>query len=230
MTIHITRTIGIDAGHRVPSHGGKCRSMHGHRYEIQATFAADELQGSGAAEGMVADFSFVKDLMMKVIDTHCDHKTILHFGDPFLTAYLKGPDAMGLLDWRVVVEQGVFESDAESPAIPSIDERVSQAGLKDRGYYVNPVIYRRHVVSKVTAECVEAVDLVGFLGTGIYAVNFIPTAENLARHWAQRLDTALQHADTGAPKGAVRLECIRVYETPNCWADYKLPRDWFKAR
>jgi 6-pyruvoyltetrahydropterin/6-carboxytetrahydropterin synthase len=79
----ITRKLEIDMGHRVPSHGGKCRNMHGHRYVIEATFAG-KLKGSGSEEGMVTDFGAIKALMIDVIEDHFDHKFAWHREDPYI--------------------------------------------------------------------------------------------------------------------------------------------------
>lgn len=68
----ITRTIEIDAGHRLPFHGGKCKNMHGHRYKIEAECCGSLMQ-SCEQEGMVLDFAFLKEEMEKVIDLCCDH-------------------------------------------------------------------------------------------------------------------------------------------------------------
>lgn len=76
----ITREIGIDAGHRVPSHGSKCRNPHGHRYRVLAT-CRGPLVASGSEQGMVADFSFLNELMMKEIDEPCDHGVIAWIQD-----------------------------------------------------------------------------------------------------------------------------------------------------
>lgn len=72
----ITREIGIDMGHRVPHHGSKCKSIHGHRYKIVAT-CEGQLFKEGEQQGMVLDFGFLKDEMMKTIDYLCDHGTVL---------------------------------------------------------------------------------------------------------------------------------------------------------
>lgn len=54
------------------------------------------------------------------------------------------------------------------------------------------------------------------LGTKLYVMPDPPTAEGLARHWFRRL----------APRVATRsdglavLERVRVWETPNCWAEH----------
>lgn len=50
----------------------------------------------------------------------------------------------------------------------------------------------------------------------LYIIPFVPTAENLARHWYERLEPRVT-ARTG---GRARLAMIKVWETPNCWASY----------
>jgi len=53
----------------------------------------------------------------------------------------------------------------------------------------------------------------------LYVVDFVPTAENLAKHWYDRL----------APRVAFRSEkraslaLLKVWETPNCSAEYPPP-------
>jgi 6-pyruvoyltetrahydropterin/6-carboxytetrahydropterin synthase len=79
----ITRRIGIDMGHRVPDHGSKCRNLHGHRYEIEAT-CEGPLADIGEQRGMVLDFGFLKSAMMDVIDAQFDHALCLSRYDPML--------------------------------------------------------------------------------------------------------------------------------------------------
>ena len=50
----------------------------------------------------------------------------------------------------------------------------------------------------------------------IYVVPFAPTAENLARHWFERLSDRVR-AQT---EGRARLALVKVWATPNCWAAY----------
>lgn len=54
----------------------------------------------------------------------------------------------------------------------------------------------------------------------VYIVNDVPTAENLAKHFYVKL--ALRLPDFVAPEliDQVVLERLRVFETPNAWADY----------
>lgn len=45
-------------------------------------------------------------------------------------------------------------------------------------------------------------------------LNFVPTAENLAAQAFSVLNARIEHDWTG-----VKLKSVRLYETPNCWAD-----------
>lgn len=83
----ISREIGIDAGHRVPTHGSKCKHLHGHRYTIQAICESKALHETGEQKDMTLDFGFLKNVMMNIIDYYCDHGLILWSGDP-LVEYL----------------------------------------------------------------------------------------------------------------------------------------------
>ena len=101
----VTRQIGIDAGHRVMTHGSKCRHLHGHRYAIEATCVADHLQAAGEQSDMVLDFGFLKDEMMAVIDAPCDHGFLAHVNDDQLLSMFR-PDGAAA-DWLTKVKATV---------------------------------------------------------------------------------------------------------------------------
>ncbi len=52
-----------------------------------------------------------------------------------------------------------------------------------------------------------------------YIVPFAPTAENLARHWYEKISPRVLTATSNQ----AMLVRVRVFETPNCWADYPSP-------
>lgn len=158
----ITREIGIDAGHRIADHGSKCRSLHGHRYTVQAT-CVGEVAGAGEENGMVMDFGFLKDEMMAEIDEPCDHAMILWWEDPVLHAL--------------------------------IPESMLTIGVNDKSRVLS---CNRPPAGK------------------LYLVPFTPTAENLAKHWFERLSKKVLTRTSGR----ATLLHVRVYETPNCWAEY----------
>lgn len=80
MTITCTRRLEFDAAHRVRLHESKCKHLHGHRYALEATFSAPELD----ALGRVVDFGVVKEKLGAWIDEHWDHATILPTQDKAL--------------------------------------------------------------------------------------------------------------------------------------------------
>ncbi|MBV8939078.1 MAG: 6-carboxytetrahydropterin synthase [Alphaproteobacteria bacterium] len=75
MTLHITctRLLAFDAAHRVAEHESKCKYVHGHRYTVEASFAAPRLD----ALGRVADFGVIKERLGGWLDQHWDHTAIL---------------------------------------------------------------------------------------------------------------------------------------------------------
>ena len=75
--IECSRKIDFDAGHRVIGHKNKCQYLHGHRYSLEITATALELDELG----MVADFVVLKKIMKTWIDTNFYHKIILHKND-----------------------------------------------------------------------------------------------------------------------------------------------------
>lgn len=74
----ITKSIEIDLGHRVPNHKSKCRNPHGHRYTIEVGVDDKVISNPGESDdGMVIDFSDLKDIMMAKIDKNFDHAFVI---------------------------------------------------------------------------------------------------------------------------------------------------------
>lgn len=147
----ITRRLEFDAGHRIPDHKSQCRHLHGHRYAIEITLSGEIICKEGdAANGMVMDFSQVKDLARQHLVDAWDHAFLAYAGDRMIVDFLA--------------------------ALP---------GHKT-------VILER-----------------------------VPTAENLASIAFGILDAV--YRDTYG--NHLRLERVRLYETPNCWADAVRPGD-----
>jgi 6-pyruvoyltetrahydropterin/6-carboxytetrahydropterin synthase len=141
----ITRRLEFDAGHRIPDHKSQCRHLHGHRYAIEITLSGEVIDKAGdAANGMVMDFSQVKDLAKQHVVDLWDHSFLVFAGDLAVVDFLN-----------------------------------SMPGHKT-------VILDR-----------------------------VPTAENLAQIAFELLDAA--YRDTYG--NHLRLAQVRLFETPNCWAD-----------
>jgi 6-pyruvoyltetrahydropterin/6-carboxytetrahydropterin synthase len=71
--ITVTRKLEFDAGHRVMNHESKCATLHGHRYVVEVTATAPELD----LIGRVIDFSVLKARIGSWLDHNWDHTTIL---------------------------------------------------------------------------------------------------------------------------------------------------------
>ena len=78
--ITCTRRIEFDAAHRVCEHESKCKFLHGHRYVIEATFTAKQLDGIGR----IIDFGVIKEKLGSWVDSHWDHTAILFEKDKAL--------------------------------------------------------------------------------------------------------------------------------------------------
>lgn len=71
--ISCTRRLEFDAAHRILNHESKCKYLHGHRYVVEASFVAKELDDLGR----VIDFGVIREVLGSWIDEHLDHNTIL---------------------------------------------------------------------------------------------------------------------------------------------------------
>lgn len=141
----ITSRLEFDAGHRIPNHTSQCRHLHGHRYAIEITLSGKTIDIEGAAEqGMVMDFSEVKDIARCVLVDLWDHAFLVYQGD------------------RTVIDF-----------------------------------------------------LATLPGHKTVVLTVVPTAENLAAEAFRILESA--YRDTYGNQ--LRLERVRLYETPNNWAD-----------
>jgi 6-pyruvoyltetrahydropterin/6-carboxytetrahydropterin synthase len=114
MSFSVTRQIGIDAGHRIATHGSKCRHLHGHRYTIEASAEARALQPSGEQTDMVIDFSFLRDEMLAEIDGPCDHGFIASTDDGDLLRMF-APDPATAEAWIGALRQTVATAGHGSP-------------------------------------------------------------------------------------------------------------------
>ena len=102
----VSRQIAIDAGHRVMTHGSKCRHLHGHRYVIEAVCVADHLQNRGEQSDMVVDFGFLKEEMMAEIDAPCDHGFLAQVADVELLSMFH-PEKDDFLRWLADIQTAV---------------------------------------------------------------------------------------------------------------------------
>jgi 6-pyruvoyltetrahydropterin/6-carboxytetrahydropterin synthase len=87
----ISKEIEFDAGHRVPSHGGKCRNPHGHRYKVRVTCIGEIINEPGRPDdGMLVDFGDLKGLMNEHVHDVLDHGFVIWERDDHLLQQMEG--------------------------------------------------------------------------------------------------------------------------------------------
>jgi len=110
----VSREIEFCYGHRLLHYRGKCRHLHGHNGKAIITMEASALND----QGMVLDFSDIKQVVNRWIDEHLDHRMILHRDDPAVPVLQEMGESIYVLDvnptaeniakliYDVAVEQG----------------------------------------------------------------------------------------------------------------------------
>lgn len=73
----ITKILTFDSAHRLMNHKGKCKNLHGHTYKLEVSLTSNKL----TPDGMVVDFTILKNLVQKWVDDNLDHSTILNKDD-----------------------------------------------------------------------------------------------------------------------------------------------------
>ena len=80
----VTKQIDFCYGHRLLNYQGPCRHLHGHNGRVEVEIEVGALD----ERGMARDFSDLKTVVKTWIDSHLDHRILLHRDDPVL-AHLK---------------------------------------------------------------------------------------------------------------------------------------------
>jgi len=96
----VKKVIEFCYGHRLLNYDGKCRNLHGHNGQLEIEMNAPELD----ALGMVIDFDDIKDLAKSWIDTHLDHKMLLHREDPIAKVLQDYGEQLYLMDGNPTAE------------------------------------------------------------------------------------------------------------------------------
>lgn len=71
----LTTSAAFDSAHFLHGYNGKCANIHGHRWTLQVTIAAESLQQVGEKDGMVIDFGDLKKAVRALADDW-DHALI----------------------------------------------------------------------------------------------------------------------------------------------------------
>jgi 6-pyruvoyltetrahydropterin/6-carboxytetrahydropterin synthase len=119
---HVTKEIRFCYGHRLLHYEGKCRHLHGHNGRAVITLAASALD----PRGMVADFSDIKRVVGGWIESHLDHRMLLHKDDPALPALRQQNEPVFIMEVNPTAEniaRTIFEF-ALSQDFPVVEVRL----------------------------------------------------------------------------------------------------------
>ncbi len=96
-TLHkvvIVQKFGIDAGHRLVDHEGKCKNVHGHRYDFHVHLHSWELDKLGR----IIDFGEVKRKLGGWLEANWDHGMLLCESDLICNFYRISPQMLYIKD------------------------------------------------------------------------------------------------------------------------------------
>ncbi len=95
----ISKLFSWEMGHRLMFHKGKCFNIHGHSYR-----ACVEVEGPVGVEGMVMDFSNLKQKVSPLID-RMDHSFMIFSKDDLMSVFLsKSPFKVMRVDFETTAE------------------------------------------------------------------------------------------------------------------------------
>jgi 6-pyruvoyltetrahydropterin/6-carboxytetrahydropterin synthase len=96
----VSREFSFSYGHRLLNHGGKCAHPHGHNARVRIVLKSDQLN----EDGMVLDFSKLKQTIGQWLEDELDHRMILEENDPLVEVLRKMNEPMFLLKWKPTAE------------------------------------------------------------------------------------------------------------------------------
>ncbi|MCD6113185.1 MAG: 6-carboxytetrahydropterin synthase [Bacteroidales bacterium] len=81
--IRITKKFDFEMAHALMGYDGLCKNIHGHSYKLFVTVTGQPLQDDKSPKnGMVLDFSLLKDIVKKSIIEKYDHSLVLNSNMP----------------------------------------------------------------------------------------------------------------------------------------------------
>ncbi len=117
----ITKEVYFCYGHRLMNHKGKCKNLHGHSVKASISISQQQLDD----QGMVCDFSDLKNCVERYIEEHLDHNFILHKDDPIIPLLNQQNERYMAID--------------EHPTAEVLSKMIFQY-LKNQGLPVNQVV------------------------------------------------------------------------------------------
>ena len=76
--IRITKEFNFEMAHALVGHNGPCKNIHGHSYKFNVTVKGKVKNGTEHSdEGMVVDFTIIKNIVKDLIVDQYDHSLVL---------------------------------------------------------------------------------------------------------------------------------------------------------
>ena len=101
--MEITKQIEIDYGHVVHLHNSMCKNIHGHRGKIVAHLEGDLVSDDVSEQGMVIDFKYIKEILMRNVHDVLDHSFIISKDAPQLSLFTQMNEECYSRHMRLVV-------------------------------------------------------------------------------------------------------------------------------
>ncbi len=81
--IRVTKEFGFEAAHALYNYDGECSNIHGHSYRLFVTVKGAPMETPGHPKnGMVVDFSVLKDIVNRRIVEPLDHSFMVYAESP----------------------------------------------------------------------------------------------------------------------------------------------------
>lgn len=118
----VTREIEFCYGHRLLHYEGKCRHLHGHNGRLLVTLENPGLDD----QGMVIDFSSIKEVLGRWIDQSLDHRMILHRDDPLVPILRQFGEPVFVMDVNPTAENlaRLIFAQAVAQGLPVVEVRL----------------------------------------------------------------------------------------------------------
>lgn len=82
--VRVTKVFTIDMAHALFGYEGPCKNIHGHTYHLHVTVAGSvNDQKLHPSQGLVIDFTVIKQITMEHVISKFDHALVLHESAPY---------------------------------------------------------------------------------------------------------------------------------------------------
>ena len=108
--IRITKEFKFEMAHALHGYDGLCKNIHGHSYKLRVTVRGNVRQEKGhKKDGMVMDFSVIKDIVKPEVIDKYDHSLVLNADSPHATIDLSAFEKVHYLPFQPTSENLVLD-------------------------------------------------------------------------------------------------------------------------